>query len=475
MNQRLQTSSLDEALHWLLIREVATEHQEQPYGDLTTLNRGGTILETVGASALRDIVDDYLGLLGTSAAVYEVNGDYAHGIFASGWCRRLDARSRELAGESNTEALANGKWHCHESCWTTSRTSIETRVETDLECHGGLRIFAVPILAGEEVIGSINFGYGDPPTDESKLAEIETLYSIDRAELQREAAAYETRPSYIVEFAKKRLRIAARLIGELVRQHRAEKALRESNENLEMTIRNRTKDLERTVRELTNANQELETFAHSIAHDLLGPLRAIEGFSRIVRDRYRERLDASGSDYLDRIRNGALRMAKMIDELLELSTVSRMELRAQRVDLSQLANEVAQELRSREPERSVDFDIDSGLSVYADPTLLRIAVEHLFDNAWKFTRKAAHPSIALIEENEADSFAVRDNGIGFDPLYATKLFQPFQRHHDDGAAIAGIGLATVERIARRHGGRLWAEATPGAGATFHVMLHAEKG
>lgn len=455
-----------EAFRWLT---GSVPHEEQPYGDLTALNTSRTILDAVGERALRDIVDDYLDLLGTSAAVYEVNGDYAHGIFASGWCRRLDARSRELAGATNAEALAGGKWHCHESCWKTSRTSIETGTEADLECRGGIRIFAVPILAGDEVIGSINFGYGTPPRGGAQMAGIGDLYQIDPAVLERDAAAYEPRPAYAVELAKKRLRVAARLIGEIVQRHRAEQALRTANEQLEAAITQRTLALEQTVRDLTASNDELEAFAQSIAHDLLGPLRAIEGFSRIVRDRYREKLDAAGTDYLQRIYNGAQRMARMIDDLLELASVSRAEIRPRTIDLSQLAREVAGELRRREPERNVDLHIDAGLSVVADAVLLRIAVSHLLENAWKFTRTIPSPSIAVVGEPGPGAFAVRDNGIGFDMSHASRLFQPFQQQQE-GAGASGIGLAAVHRVARRHGGTVWAEAAPGSGATFHITL-----
>lgn len=461
-----------DALRWLAAKEVPLEHQEQPYGDLTGLNLNRTILDAIDARSLRGIVDDYLDLLGTSAAVYEVSGDYAHGIFASGWCRRLDARSREIGGGTNAEALASGQWHCHESCWKTSLTSMETRTEVDFECHGGIRIFAVPIIAGDEVVGSINFGYGTPPRDEAKLAEIGSLYGIDPAVLRSEAGAYEPRPPYIVELAKKRLRVAARLIAEIVQRHRAESALREANESLEATVRQRTDDLERTIRELKGSNEELETFAQSVAHDLLSPLRAIEGFSRIVRDRYRDKLDASGSHYLERIRSGALRMAKMIDDLLELASISRVEMRPRTIDVSELGGEILAELSRRDPERSVELRVDPGLTVVADPALLRIALEHLLENAWKFTRTTARPSIALVGDAPAGAFAVRDNGIGFDMQHAANLFQPFQRQHE-GDGGSGVGLATVRRIAQRHGGTVWAEAVPGQGATFHVALQSE--
>ncbi|HUS27651.1 MAG TPA: ATP-binding protein [Kofleriaceae bacterium] len=248
---------------------------------------------------------------------------------------------------------------------------------------------------------------------------------------------------------------------------------------------NRTADRLREYREqaareaqaAATANKELEAFSYSVSHDLRAPLRGIAGFSLALVEDESDKLSPKGHDYLNRIRAGAQRMGELIDDLLRLSRVSRADFKKERVDVSSLATLVVEDLRKSAPERSVAVDIQPNVSASADPRLLRIVLENLIGNAWKFTSKTESAKIevgARDDDSEGGKqrvYFVRDNGAGFDMKYAERLFAAFQRLHSDKEFPGtGIGLATVQRIVIRHGGRIWVEAAPSAGATFQFTL-----
>jgi len=241
----------------------------------------------------------------------------------------------------------------------------------------------------------------------------------------------------------------------------------------EEEIRKLNADLMEQAIELKAVNAELEAFSFSVSHDLRAPLRGIDGFSQALLEDYGSQLDAQGMDYLQRVRASTLRMNQLIDALLSLSRVTLGDLRREPVDLSALARVVAEDLQAAQPERSVEFAIEPGLVADGDPRLLRLVLENLLGNAWKFTGRKPKARIQF-SADELDGRAVyfvRDNGTGFDMAYADKLFGPFQRLHGQNEFPGtGIGLATVQRIIRRHGGRVWAEGEPGRGATFYFTL-----
>ncbi len=227
------------------------------------------------------------------------------------------------------------------------------------------------------------------------------------------------------------------------------------------------------TRQLEITNKELEAFSYSVSHDLRAPLRGIDGFTKALAEDYGDRLDEEGKAYLERVRASALRMSQLIDDLLKLSRISRGELRWEEVDLSAIAGEIAQSLRETAPRRSVDFALQPGLRTRGDSRLLRVVLENLLSNAFKFTREKGVSRIEFgaTQLNGQKTFFVRDNGAGFDMTYKDKLFGAFQRlHSPEEYEGTGIGLATVQRILHRHGGRAWGEGKEASGATFYFAL-----
>ncbi len=292
---------------------------------------------------------------------------------------------------------------------------------------------------------------------ESGFARFETVHRTKAGDLfdVEISMAYARKQNRFVVFAR-----------DVSGRKQAEREIRTLNAELEQRVKQRTE-------QLRAANEELQAFVYSVSHDLRAPLRAMDGFSAMLLEGYAEQLDEPGQHYLARVRAAAHRMGTMIDELLALSRVSRADLHRDEIDVSDLARQIAGELQASEPERRVEFAIPDGLTSTGDRELVRVLLENLLGNAWKFTstREHARIEIAGSEHDGLTEFVVSDNGVGFDMEHAGQLFKPFQRlHRADEFPGTGIGLASVHRIIARHGGHITARGEIDRGATFTFTL-----
>jgi len=280
----------------------------------------------------------------------------------------------------------------------------------------------------------------------------------DGSELYVEITSHE------LNFLGRKARLV--LANDVTDRKNAEEAVRRVNETLEGRVAERTVELE-------SVNRELEAFAYSVSHDLRAPLRAMDGFSLALIEDYDENLDDTAKKFLNRIRTASQQMSRLIDDLLSLSRVTRSEIRHTSVDLSAIANEIVNRHLELQPRDNFAFEIEDEVKVYGDERLLRIALENLLGNAWKFSSKTENPAVSFkrASKNGETVCCVKDNGAGFDMRYADKLFGAFQRLHSTSEFEGtGIGLATVQRIITRHGGKIWAESEVGKGAAFYFTI-----
>jgi signal transduction histidine kinase len=318
------------------------------------------------------------------------------------------------------------------------------------------RIVTRPVLAIASIARDV-VAHGDYSRRAEKLSNDEVGLLVDGfnsmlSEIERRTAALQVSNDALADQIAERTRVEQQVL--------------ELNAELEDRVRDRTAQLEA-------ANHELEAFSYSVSHDLRAPLRAIDGFSQALIEDFPNDVPEEAQRYLSRIRAGTARMGQLIEDLLNLSRLSRGTLQRTEVDVSELARQILAELRLREPGRQVDAYVWDGLHADADAQLLRVVFDNLIGNAWKFTARVEHPRIEVgaMRDGERRVFFVRDNGAGFDMRFADKLFSPFQRLH--GAqefSGTGIGLATVQRVVHRHGGRIWADAHVGKGAAFYFTL-----
>ena len=452
-NLRRRLEGEAEALRYRFrgLRRDGAVIQVEVYG-VRTAYRGrpavlGTLLDVtaqIEAEAReRRLRDGLLALARSSRALLEVRSDERrfHHVGCEGACELVAARAAVLAlarnggapgpGREPPVVAAAGDAADAARLEAAARAAVREGRAVRAELERGGHALALPVPVEGETAGALAVALPAPPD----------------------------------EVAERLLGLYAERLGVML-------------ENLRL-LRSLEERVARRTSQLEVANRELESFAYSVSHDLRAPLRAIDGFARAVLEDHGERLPPEGRAYLERVCHAAERMGRLIDDLLALSRVTRREMHRRPVDLSALARAVADELAAAEPGRKVEVRIAPGLVAEADPGLVRLLLENLLRNAWKYTRPRKRARVEFGAERGAAGatvFYVRDNGVGFDPRHAGRLFQPFQRlHRDEEFEGTGIGLATAFRVVRRHGGRIWADAEPGRGAVFRFTLEPGPG
>ncbi len=413
----------------LLAHQAALEHSNRRLNLLATIDRAILRADSPEAT-MQNVVRPLLAMLGCDRLIF-TRFDFVAGTGVSLGASQTDTIRQTVPLQrvlQVAEQLRRGQWHIVPNMDTLDSLSVSEQLWYD----DGIRAYTmVPLLAQGELMGTLSLGLTIPG-----------LLSDEQQAIVQEVA--------------NQMAIA-------LRQADYRAALEREKTALESRVAERTRDLERI-------NDELEAFTYSVSHDLRAPLRSLDGFSQALLEDYPEELDASAQDYLKRIRAASMRMGHLIDDLLDLSRISRQAFMRQPGDLSALARELAQNWQERSSPRMIQFIIEENLTVDCDMGLVRIALNNLFENAVKFTAPRT-PAIIRFYACAPGVFVVSDNGVGFEMAYADKLFGAFQRLHSNAEFPGtGIGLATVQRIIHRHGGGIRAESAPGEGAKFYFTL-----
>jgi signal transduction histidine kinase len=456
---------------------------------------GGLIHDALGVEMLADIVGDFLDLVETSAVVYELDGTPALEILASDWCRLLDhACKRRQAGRDAAGAGPGGPSRCCDGGWLrAAKVAMVTGQPVDIECEGGIRVYAAPVVSRESIVGALTFGYGDPPRDAQRLQVIAERYGVAVEELQDKARRYETRPAFITGLAKNRLLTAARLVGEIVGRKRDEEVLRKSEEelrkhraHLEELVAERTRELEtangelrKEVAERRRAEQLKDDFVSTVSHELRTPLAITKEGISLLMDGIPGSVTDSQKKVLTISQSNIDRLARIINDLLDMSKIEagRMEIRKEDLDLVELIRDAVASLEPLAKEKGLrlDMQVEPGrIPMQADEGRLMQVLTNLAGNAIKFTDRGWVRISATAKGTEVEC-SVEDTGVGIAESDLPRLFDKFVqfgRKHGAGMKGTGLGLAIVRNIIELHGGRIGVESRPQKGSKFTFVLPA---
>lgn len=460
-------------IEWMLSKKPkpeATDPSCDIFGReaLVAVNHDGLIMKSVGQERLASIVDEYLDLLGTCSVIFEANGDYAFGLFESGWCRLLDRTTRGTCGTyDNAVAAASGQWLCHDSCWTKcAKNAITTRAVVDVECHGGIRIYAVPIMVRDEVIGAIAFGYGDPPRDPVRLSALAETCQVSVAELRREAEHYDFRPAYIIEMAKARLRVSAWLISSLVDAYQS--------------VATCTK-LEGQVWQAQKMDA-IGRLAGGVAHDFNNVLQAVIGYGEMLLEEVPENGEAH--QFASEIVAQGKRAGVLTRQLL---TLARKQVSDPKIlDLNEAVAAVLKILQ-----RTLGENIALVWTPAKEPCFVKFDVaqiEQILVNLTINARDAISDVGTVMIGTERVVFSeipsslatgyvpgpyvvltVTDTGCGMDQATQDRLFEPFFTTKARGKGT-GLGLATIYGIVTQNHGFISVHSRVGEGSSFKICF-----
>jgi signal transduction histidine kinase len=461
--QRKHAEAQLKAIGWLLREGGEPFHmpKPQPYGDLTELNTELTVLRRVGKDLLINVAGDALHLIGTSGEVCEKNGDYASCLVASDWCRFLDQTSREQCGTvDNRAALASGRWHCRESGREASTLAMETRKPVDIPCKGGINLYAAPIMVDGETVGSIAIGYGDPPRDHKRLAEVAEQYGVQVERLRELSADMPSRPQFIVAVAKARLRTEAVLLGEIIKRKGAEEALADLTKNLEARVAKRTQQLRALATELNLVEQQERKRLAVELHDhlqhllVLGKLRIGHG------KRYAPPIPVvtEALAQVDQVLSDALRYTRTLVAELSPAVLRDHGLLAALKWLSEYMQKLSVTVVVNMPE-------DLHITLPEDQAVLLFqSVRELLINASKYAGTSA-ATVTVECRDEQLRIQVRDDGAGFDVAAVTAAASA-----TTGGQSYKFGLCTILERMQAMGGSFDILSAPGQGVTATLTL-----